>query len=363
VPATVGFATAVCALGATLAAFPSAAAEAAPDAGRLSAGFADAPAPISRAAYVGECCGGDYYYHYVVLAKLRVAFGGRALVGGPRGSYIACDQDGTLLALRPQRAVRIRRDGSFSFSGRRRALTLAIGKRRVFNFAVHGRFTSPDRARIVYSVSQGATAFGCTSTAQVLKLRRNAGEPPFIGCAAQPGKTLLSSADARVFEQRRVFYWAFLPFAHACLYSVDERVTLGPDGFDERGVGLSLKHFRLAGPYLAYGCGGNWMDRCFAGVRVVDLRDGSLRSPQLPAWVFNHIGWGPVPADVELKENGSVAWTIAGPPGWPREVGALDTSGQRLLDSGPNLDVNSLELNESTLTWLNDGTTRSTTLD
>jgi hypothetical protein len=105
------------------------------------------------------------------------------------------------------------------------------------------------------------------------------------------------------------------------------------------------------------------MDRCFAGVRVVDLRDGSLRSPQLPAWVFNHIGWGPVPADVELKENGSVAWTIAGPPGWQREVGALDTAGQRLVDSGPNLDVNSLELNESTLTWINDGTTRSTTLD
>jgi hypothetical protein len=163
-----------------------------------------------------------------------------------------------------------------------------------------------------------------------------------------------------------VFCWAFLPFAYACLYSGDQRVALGPNGFDERGVGLRLEQFRLAAPYLAYACGGNWMDRCIAGVRVVDLRDGSVRSPRMPAWVFGRRGFT-VPTDIQLKDNGSVAWIIAdlqagGRPG-PREVGALDGAGQRLLDSGSKLDVNSLELNESTLTWINDGTRRSATLD
>jgi hypothetical protein len=327
------------------------------------AGSAGAAQPVADGRYVGECCGGgDYYYNYVPVAKLRVASGGRALVGGPRGSYVACYQDGTLLALRPPRAVRIRRDGSFSFSGRRRALTLAIGERRVFKFAVHGRFTTRDRARIVYSVKPGATTFGCESRAQVLKLHRNAGEPPFVGCAAQPGKTVLSSSEARVFEQRHVFYWGFVPFAYACLYSVDQRVALGPNGFDERGVGLRLKQFRLAGPYLGYGCGGNWMDKCTAGVRVVDLRDGSVRSPVMPAWVFSQNGWS-VPSDVELKDNGSVAWILGGRPDWPLEVGALDKNGQRQLDRGTGIEPNSLTLDGSTLSWQNGNQTHSTTLD
>jgi hypothetical protein len=311
---------------------------------------ARAATPVADGQYVGECCGGAYYYRYVPVAKLVVASGGHTLVGGRRGSYIACVQDSYPLALRPRRAVRIESDGSFSFRGRRRALTLATGKRRVFRFSVRGRFTSTDSARIVYSVRPERANYGCPQGPRVLKLHRRTGEPPFIGCASQPGKTILSSSEARVFEQRRVFYWGFVPFAYACLYSVDQRVALGPDGFDERGVGLRLRQFRLAGPYLAYGCGGNWMDRCRSGVRVVDLRDGSVRRPLMPDWVFDLNGWT-VPTDVELKGNGSVAWILAGPVGWPREVGALDTNGQRLLDSGARIDPASLTLDGTTVRW------------
>jgi hypothetical protein len=203
----------------------------------------------------------------------------------------------------------------------------------------------------------------------VLKLHRRAGDPPFIGCASHPGTTIISSAEARIFEQRRVFSWAFVPSVYGCLYSVDQRVAFGPNGFDEGNTGQALTQFRLAGPYVAYACGGNWSHGCWSGVRVVDLRDGSPhRSPQMPTWAFQApFVSGPAPADVELKDNSSVAWIIAdlhagGPPG-AREVGALDTSGQRLLDSGPNLDPQSLELNGSTLTWVNAGVSRTATLD
>jgi hypothetical protein len=44
-------------------------------------------------------------------------------------------------------------------------------------------------------------------------------------------------------------------------------------------------------------------------------------------------------------------------------VWALDSHGQRILDSGPDVAANSLELNESTLAWTNGGSERSATLD
>jgi hypothetical protein len=83
---------------------------------------------------------------------------------------------------------------------------------------------------------------------------------------------------------------------------------------------------------------------------------------------------------LEPKANGSVAWTLdrlavspnalpidngsGEPPAAPAwEVWAFDSHGQRVLDSGPNLELHSLELNGSTLTWIKDGTTRSATLD
>lgn len=321
-----------------------------------------APAAIRSAAYLGECCGGDYYEGFVPVAKLRVASDGHSLVGGSRGSYIGCYRDGGLVALRPGQAVQIRRDGSFSFSGQRRARSAASLNRRLFKFSVRGRFTSPDRARIVYSVSPGPWIFGCRSGPQVLKLHRRTGEPPFTGCASQAGVTIISNAQSRVFQARRTFGYAFLPYAYGCMYSVDQRVAFGVNGFNEGYGGQALEQFRLAGPYVAYACGGNLDPGCWVAVRVFDLRDGSEHSPILSTSLGGGFGHGVPPSDVELKENGSVAW-IAGYEEIRREVGALDTNGQRLLDSGRRIDPDSLQLNGSTLTWTNDGSTRSTNLD
>ena len=54
---------------------------------------------------------------------------------------------------------------------------------------------------------------------------------------------------------------------------------------------------------MAYGCGGNWFRAC-EGVHVVDLRDGALR---IPPTDHRYAWW---PSDVELKDNGSVAWIV-----------------------------------------------------
>ena len=108
-------------------------------------------------------------------------------------------------------------------------------------------------------------------------------------------------------------------------------------------------------------------------IAVRAARHGSLVSDP-------DLGWPTRVGDLELKANGSVAWTLdrlaVSPNGLPIdngsgeppaalawEVWALDSHGQRVLDSGPNLDLHSLELNGSTLTWIKDGTTRSATLD
>ena len=322
---------------------------------------AAAAEPVANGVYVGECCGGELYYGYSMVAELRMGSDGRTLRGGRRGSYIGCDQDGSLLALRPRRSVRIR-DGSFSFSGRSRRHTLATGKTRVFSFRVRGRFGSLDTARIVYSVRPKRAGFGCRVGPRMLRLHRRAGTPPFIGCASQPGTTIISSSEARVYEQRSVFRWAWLPFAYGCLYSLDTRVSLGLDGFDEGGIGQTLENFRLAGPYLAFACGGNLIDGCWASVDVVDLRDGSERSPRLDPRVVGSVGAGRAPSDVELKDNGSVAW-IAGVDDKYREVGALDANGQRLLDSGSRIQPDSLALEGSNLTWRKDNELRAATLD
>jgi len=200
------------------------------------------------------------------------------------------------------------------------------------------------------------------------------GVPPFSGCRTQRAATVLWGDRGRLFEQ----YAALRPgarfFTHlyACLFdSPSKRIDLGenyaPDDYRE--------HFRLVGPFVAF-----FRHECAMcipwdqdWIEVRDARDGSLvHKPD--------VALGSRLADLKLKVNGSVAWTLdrvaMGPDGYPIDYGsgqppaavawevwALDSHGQRLLDSGPNLVLDSLELNGSTLTWINDGVNHTATLD
>jgi hypothetical protein len=74
---------------------------------------------------------------------------------------------------------------------------------------------------------------------------------------------------------------------------------------------------------------------------------------------------------IVLKSNGSLAWCGHARFGesdeirrhFPtREVVACDSQGERLLDSGPGIDLHSLSLHGSTLTWTNAAETRTALL-
>jgi hypothetical protein len=81
--------------------------------------------------------------------------------------------------------------------------------------------------------------------------------------------------------------------------------------------------------------------------------------PREPQGTFGQV------TDMVLRESGSVAW-IARPAQYfgLREPAVWADDGQvsRLLDSG-NIELESLELNGSTLTWVKDGASQSATLD
>jgi hypothetical protein len=261
--------------------------------------------------------------------------------------------------------VRVGRDGSFAATGR-------VG--RLGRYRLHGRFVTRDFARVVYTerrVRSGRLV--CRSR---MKLYRN-GVPPFSGCRSQRAHTDLWADSGRVFQQYtretsgggEIGLGSFFTHHYACLFeSPSKRIDLGRNYDDER-----RGNFRLAGPFVAFfsgGCAACSWDQW--SVEVRDVRDGSLVSrPDVRYWTRL--------SDLELKANGSVAWTLERlalrPDGYPigyqteppvietREVWALDSQGQRLLDSGPELVSDSLDLDDSTLTWTHGASMRTATLD
>jgi hypothetical protein len=314
-----------------------------------------AATPLGGARYLGQCCAGALYEDYMMVTGLRVARDGHTL---RRGSYVGCDEDGFLHKLPARRAVRVSTSGAFSFRGR------THGKGSV-RYRVRGAFDSPDTARLTYAV-RPKKRFNCLAGPRALRLHR-AGEPPFSDCASQPETTIVSSVVGRVFTQHHTYGWWFMPFAYGCLYEENRRFKLGLVApFQPRTrfpVVHSLDQFRLAGPYTAYGCHGDFaLDYplgCSGEIIVRSLRDGSLRRANT-----NRYGWDPWAAatDLELRDNGSVAWITRVDPR-TRVVAAFDAAGKRVLDRGPRINPASLMLDGSTLTWIKDGVRRSATLE
>ena len=277
-------------------------------------------------------------------AELRVSRDGRRLAAAQL--QIQC-QDAVgfsdlmmTLSFRRNPDAAIRRDGRFRVS--------RLGGRRRFRLA--GRFVTPRHVRLFYSARilprtvEGRGRVECRSTdwASPAALYRD-GIPPFSGCGSQRATTLLWADTGRVFQQITLARNGneLLPHVYACLFaSPSKRFELGQNYDDER-----LRTFRMAGPFVAFIHVPTWP------IEVRDLRDGSLVSrPDTYGWLW----------DLALKDNGSLAWTT---DRGTREVWSLDSNGQHLLDSGPDLVLESLEINGSTLYWLNGTTTRSATLD
>jgi hypothetical protein len=250
------------------------------------------------------------------------------------------------LALAPPRGRRVRvgRDGHFSLARKRAGARLRL----------RGRFISAGYVRLVYEARRGR----CVTSARVALYR--AGVPPFSGCRSQRAERVLRAPHGRVFEQYQFDVSEFFPHVYACLFESDRRVLLGRNHDDET-VDLP----RLAGPFVGYARSFCGIGGCQAQIRVVDLRDGSeLRDP----------GAAPGPpagpnlaTDIELKENGSVAW-IVGRSEWfkpgslTHELWVSDSQGLRRLDAGA-LEPKSLALSGSSLSWRHGSQTLTATLD
>lgn len=321
--------------------------------------------------------GGGHYYGFQgsetrmgdladVDAEAWVARGGRRFAPGRGGSYVElsfdcrADRHGFVqtrvkLASR-SRSVRIRREGRFVSAGGDNGL----------RYRLRGRFVTADYARLVYSarmpprrpVNRSRPGM-CRSGRSHVVLYRD-GEPPFSGCRTQRARTLSSTNTGRIFEQYRLDGGEFFPHVYACLFETDERVLLGRNYDDER-----IEVPRLAGSLIAYAAVGCGVSGCQASIEVRDLSTGAVVREARPVL-------GPPDGphgvrDLALTENGSLAWTVArGKWFEPRfsahELWVLDSHGQRRVDSGPNLELESLHLDGSTITWVNDGTARSATL-
>jgi hypothetical protein len=300
---------------------------------------ANAARPHKGARYVGFEGSETVMELTSVRATVRVSRSGRSF---RRGSRVTLSCAGRVSLA----GTRIRRGGRFSKVKRR-------GRRR---YRIKGRFVLRTYARMSYTARRGR----CRARRRKVALYER-GIPPFRSCRSQRAKGDVRNSGGRVFQQLRLLNDEFYPHSYACLFSENKRIELGRNWDDES---IELPH--LTAPYAGYEsieCG---VGSCFSVITVRDLRDGSvLRNAAVsPAPVPGQ----PAPAEsLVLKANGSVAWIVdrAAFMGSPRsiDVVAEDTAGRRILDSGLDIDPQSLALTGSTLTWQKGGTTRSATLN
>ncbi len=306
---------------------------------------ASAARPVEGARYA------DAGY-YAFVADLRVSGSGRWL--DPRRSSVKNFSDWRCPGLdfhlgSPRRPVRISRSGRFDYVRRHGSFVLRVS----------GRFMTKDTARIGFRYRRvpRRKSHSCDDSGRFSLSPRRVAVPSFRDCLGHSARTILSAPTGRVFWEPRWDdrdWWTTV--AYACLFSANKRFRLGQDEDDDSDLGP----FRLAGPYVAYhgaycsmGCGFNLI--------VLDLRDGR-RVREVPDASSAFIGRV---TDLELNENGSIAWIATAPPYSSERapsVSAYDSLGQRRLDTG-NIALQSLTLDGSTLSWEKDGVARSATLD
>jgi hypothetical protein len=286
---------------------------------------------------------------FAYWVNLRVAPGGGRFI--PRGSRVedltGCPGLDFHVGTRG-RPVRISRSGRFEW----------VRRRGRFVLTVTGRFVTSERARISFRHRRVPRRRGreCDDSGRVTLTPERVAPLRVSNCRTHEAPDLLLTAQGRVFSHRTWLGrdgWGSV--VHACLFSVNKPFELGQDEDDDN----DLDRFRLVEPYVAYEhseCGMG----CFYSLHVQDLRDGAVRHlPREPQGTFGQV------TDMVLRESGSVAW-IARPAQYfgLREPAVWADDGQvsRLLDSG-NIELESLELNGSTLTWVKDGASQSATLD
>jgi hypothetical protein len=307
------------------------------------AALAPAPAMAARPEPGARYADTDYAF----WVDLRVSQNGRFLVPRSRAENLSswtCPG----LDFRFGRRVRIRPDGRFEYRRRRGRFLLTVS----------GRFRTRELARITMRYRRAPVRRGrdCDDSGRVSLAPRRVAPLRVSDCRTHAARTLLLTPAGRVFWHDTWLGrdgWGVV--AYGCLFSLNRPFALGQDNDDDN----DLDRFRLVEPFVAYEHSECPMG-CVFSLHVQDLRDGRVRHlPREPGDAFGQV------TDIVLRENGSVAW-IARPSQYfgLREpaVRADDGQASRLLDTG-NIELDSLELNGSTLTWTRDAAPQSATLD
>jgi hypothetical protein len=183
------------------------------------------------------------------------------------------------------------------------------------------------------------------------------------GCSPPGAKTVVANARTRVFRWHGLVYGCLRRLGHPYALTSNDGY-----GFDK----LRFVKPVLAGRYVAWAF--YWessVEGYGYGVRSMDLRNGGLSLTEFDATLSKEPEKAVV-SRLVLTPGGSYAWT------WtldykdhqalelrkvePNRKGVKYPELGALVDSGPDLDLTSLERDGSAITWLHGGVEQSETL-
>ena len=163
-----------------------------------------------------------------------------------------------------------------------------------------------------------------------------------VSCAERGTVTVRENSVARVYRDGDAAYFS-------CSRRTGHREYIGDDAMG------TVAEIRLRGHMLAHAfesCLDALGDECERGIALADVRAGrGLYSEAVP--------WDRI--RIALRRTGAIAWAVEAGEGG--EVYAWDRRRlRRVLDRSSGVDIGSLRLRGTTLSWVRGGTRRTATL-
>jgi hypothetical protein len=196
-------------------------------------------------------------------------------------------------------------------------------------------------------------------------------------CGPANGKTLIAGRRARVYAVPKVDHRGTrnveVPLVFGCLKPRGHPRLLGStssglSSYKGRLVGLlHTDTLTIRAPWTAYASSATVIDASGIGVTAVNLRTNTRRGCNVGGGVVTLAQ--PSVSNVVVTRSGTIAWAGVTRPerNWNEPmVNVVARCGEDLgfevLDSGPGIELHSLALHGSTLTWTDEGETHSAAL-
>lgn len=188
-------------------------------------------------------------------------------------------------------------------------------------------------------------------------------------CKQPHSTTLLETSKTRIYAVPRES--VALPSGHSvagrpvfgCLKRIGQARLLNAPG-DQEGLWFGVDEHALAihAPLVAYAFTAYYFDTHATFVRVRNLNSGSTvrGCPAGGGLAPGHI---PHVVKIVLNGTGAVAWSVQGGMfGTPFAIVVCDSAGQHVVDSGAGIEPESVLLQDSVVSWLDDGSRREARL-